>query len=173
MQRVVWTLQVLACALAAGCGSAGDDGMMQPGIPEIELGTGTVYYERFTDGQEIPLYQGPQGGFHFLMHARMRGMQFGDDRDPEGQDNPVTEFSAFDARSTRVDLRRGIYTLGYRPVEGGDWGELPSGKIIEVRNELAMALLGTEITLRVQITDVDGLMAEDIVRVRVQDEFAR
>lgn len=67
------TLVVLGALGALGCGDGGtggrtdaghDDGGADAGDPHLVLGTGRMAYEPLADGQEVPLYMGPQGGWH-------------------------------------------------------------------------------------------------------------
>lgn len=47
----------------------------KPGPPEVILGTGQTDYAPLTDGQELQLEQGPQGGHHIWMAVRMKNLR--------------------------------------------------------------------------------------------------
>ncbi len=41
------------------------------GAPEVSVGTGTDGWEELTEGQEVPIWYGSQGGYHIDITARM------------------------------------------------------------------------------------------------------
>lgn len=47
----------------------------KPGPAEVILGTGQTDYAPLTDGQELQLEQGPQGGHHIWMAVRMKNLR--------------------------------------------------------------------------------------------------
>jgi hypothetical protein len=47
----------------------------KPGPPEVILGTGQTDYATLTDGQELQLEQGPQGGHHIWLAVRMKNLR--------------------------------------------------------------------------------------------------
>ena len=66
---------VYLAAVCAGCSSdTGGDGDASTDVdastdpprtdPWMEIGTGVTEFEPLTEGQEIPIVQGPQGGYH-------------------------------------------------------------------------------------------------------------
>lgn len=61
---------VLLCL--AGCGGADGGG---PDVPaELELGSGEASFEPASDGSELALYAGTQGGHHVWLSMRVRGL---------------------------------------------------------------------------------------------------
>lgn len=155
---------LLAAALTlAGCGDAPPGPV---GEPEVEIGTGMVSFLPLSDGQALDLVAGPQGGFHFHVHARMRGMSPGDPRDRTAPGNPTTWFRALDDTGARVDIPE-VEQLGYAPQEGGaeGWHTLPSARLMLIQNAAAVTLEGRVVTLEVQVRDAHGRMAGDTVQI--------
>lgn len=68
----VW-LAALALVLASSCAAQGAV-VHEPEQASIEIGTGTWRFEPLVDGQEIPLVHGAQGGWHFWLAVRARGI---------------------------------------------------------------------------------------------------
>jgi hypothetical protein len=173
---------VLACALAlAGC--PGDPGhRIDAGpAPVAEIGTGTLAFEPLDDDQPVELVKGPQGGHHFIVHARMRGLTPGDPRQSGLPENPTTYFRALDENGVRVDIPE-IRQIGYTPETGNDagpeagpdagpeagsdrWYTLPSGRLLIIDNAAADRLYGRPVTLEVLIRDPSGRQAGDTARI--------
>jgi hypothetical protein len=131
----------------------------------VELGTGMFTFERLADGQTLDLNAGPQGGFHFVVHARMRGLAPGDPRQPGLPENPTTFFRALDENGVRIDVPE-VRQLGYAPdPEVGGWYALPSGRILLIDNLVARGLYGRSVTIELQIQDSSGRIAGDTARV--------
>ena len=61
----------LALLGLAACGEAGPEAL------SVELGTGETRFEPVTDGQEVPLVFGPQGGHHVFISFRAAGLPSG------------------------------------------------------------------------------------------------
>src|SRR5690606_15592460 len=134
-----------AALLLAGCGG---DGPPDPeGMPEVEIGTGMISFLPLEDGQPLDLVAGPQGGYHFHVHARMRGMAPGDPRDQNAPGNPTTWFRALDDTGARVDIPE-VRQLGYAPPDSNDggWFTLPSGRILLIQNSAAVTLYDRVVT---------------------------
>jgi hypothetical protein len=132
---------------------------------EAEIGTGMFSFAALPDGASLDLVSGPQGGFHFIVHARMRGLSPGDPQRPGLPDNPTTWFRALDENGARVDIPE-VRQLGYAPqASGDDWYILPSGRILLIDNQAAPRLYGRPVTIEVQIRDASGRMAGDTARI--------
>lgn len=133
---------------------------------EAEIGTGMFAFAPLVDGASLDLVAGPQGGFHFVVHARIRGLSPGDPRQPELPGNPTTWFRALDENGERVDIAE-VRQLGYAPQGGDDegWYILPSGRILLIENEAAPRLYGRPVTIEVQIRDADDRWAGDTARI--------
>ncbi len=134
---------------AVGCSDPGS----VLGDAEIELGTGTIEFEPLPNGTQLTAIAGIQGGFHFNVHARARGIVPGDPSMPNLRDNPITRFAAF-LDGERVDLELAVYKLGYQPTT--DAFELPSGRLLVLDNDRVEELYGQEVVIEVRVEDVDG-----------------
>ena len=143
----------------AACGAP-----TEPGDgPGAEIGTGTLVFDPLEDGQPLDLIAGIQGGFHFVLHARMAGLEPGDAQQSSHPDNPVTRFRVLDQAGARVDIEE-VRTVGYEDV-GDGWHALASGRIVRIANDRVPALYGTEVRIQLRIDDVHGRVAQDEVRV--------
>jgi hypothetical protein len=158
----------LAWALAGcppGAGGAPDaDVDWGDAVPggAAELGTGTVDFEPLDPFEELDLVQGPQGGFHFIVHARIRDMIPGDADDPDPSENPWTRFSAFRADGVQIDSRFPAVRVGYD--DDGDpdgWFTLRSGRLLVIDNAEVPAIYGTQVRIVLAVRDVDGKVATD------------
>lgn len=130
------------------------------GPEEIELGTGALNFEPLMDGQGLLLVAGIQGGFHFVVNARIRGLLSGTPSIPGELGNPQTRFSIFREDGTQIDAMSRPYRLGYRAIENG-WFEMPSGRILQIdQNLVEDGLLPTlyqeQVRLTVEIRDASG-----------------
>jgi hypothetical protein len=61
----------LALLCLAGCG---DTRGSPDGLPELELGSGEATFEPASNGSELALYAGTQGGHHVWLSMRVRGL---------------------------------------------------------------------------------------------------
>ena len=166
-------LCALSCAVGApGCGSdsSGSGG-------EAEIGTGTVAIEPLSDGDRLDLIAGQQGGFHFVVHARMRGLSPGEPRQPGHPSNPTTYLRVLDEDGERVDLPE-VRSLGYvaeappgdasppsSPPADDLWYALPSARIVLIDNDRVADLYDRPVTLEIFIEDVEGRTATASVEV--------
>lgn len=147
-----------------GCGGddAGgppDTGVM-PGDAWVELGTGAVEFEALEPEADIVLVAGPQGGHHFVVSARMSGLQPGDPSMPGTAQNPSTRFSVWSEAGLELDVEPPPYRLGYEEVGDGVY-ELPGGHIIQVREEEVPALYGARVRIAVDLSDAAGVAVAD------------
>jgi hypothetical protein len=138
-------------------GDPGDDG--PPDDATAELGTGTTEFEPLPDESELILVAGPQGGHHFVVHARMRGLDPGDPAMPGLAANPRTRFFVENSQGDRVDVDQAPYRLGYKAV--GDDLVLPSGRIVQVLEEEVPSLYGQRVRIDLEVTDANGESASD------------
>ena len=140
------------------------------GPQAIELGTGGVAFEALSEDQELLLVNGIQGGFHFVVHARMRGMLGGTPASPGALGNPQTRFSIYREDGTRIDSMAPPYRLGFREADDG-WLEMSSGRILQLSQVLVLegilpGLYAEKVRLVVEIRDVEGVEAMDEIWVR-------
>jgi hypothetical protein len=171
------SLLVPAAVLIAAAGCSTETITVEPdaylcysgGIPEgareegtVELGTGIASFEQLEPDQDLVLVQGIQGGTHFDVHARIRGMDPGDATDTRHPDNPRTIFKAYAEDGTRLDGASCGWTLGYE--EAGDWAYISSGR------RLVLLLRHREhfdrrVRLLVEVLDAQGRYAKDEIWV--------
>jgi hypothetical protein len=157
-----------AAALSTGCGGGGgpgDDGDDANDADDggsggsVELGTGTTAFEPLGEESDLVLVAGPQGGHHFVVHARISGLDPGDPSQPGLVSNPATRFTVTDEDGARLELEMAPYRLGYELVDG-DY-VLPSGRIVQVREAAVPSLYGSRAHIEVVVTDADGQSASD------------
>ena|GEM_PF-3452875 len=148
---------VVLCASAIGCSDGGgdDDG----GNAVVELGTGTIDFEPMAADAELEIIAGPQGGHHFIVHARAQNIIPGDPSIPGLDANPRTTFAAFTETGEQIDMMFPPYTLGYR--RDGDWLVLPSGRILQVHDEVVDSLIGHRVRITVHVIDAAGTSGDD------------
>ena len=158
--RLAFVFAILALAACPGGGSQ-DAGQLA-----VELGTGTLDFEPITPEQDLELIAGPQGGHHFIVHARATGLVPGDPSQPGQTGNPQTRFSVFDEDGLQVDLQFPPYVLGYRD-DGDGWYVLPSGRILQLVEVEVPRLYGTRVRIGVRVEDVLGATGSDERWVRV------
>jgi hypothetical protein len=153
---------ILVVAAAGAC--SGDDGGDCPSAGvTVEIGTGTTAFEPLSAGQELLIEAGPQGGHHFILHARMRGMTPGDPRLPGQSGNPRTLFT-IQHDGQPVHLAQSPYRIGYEATPDGFY-TLPSGRIIQFDESRVAALDGERLLATVAISDADGACGTDAVEV--------
>jgi len=109
---------------------------------------------------ELELVAGPQGGHHFVVHVRARGIRPGDPSQPGESINPTTEFQVFDSDMVRIDAMFPPYLLGFRNA-GAGWLALPSGRILQVLESEAARLYGERVLIRVRVEDSAGTAGTD------------
>lgn len=129
-----------------------------PGVT-AEIGTGNVDFEPLTAGQSVQIETGVQGGYHVIAHARITGMAPGDAAEPGSSSNPETTFCAFrmaDGAAIHLQPTTPLF-LGYEP--DGAAFTLPSGRILQLSNEVAPSLGGETIVLSVAVRSPDGQQA--------------
>ena len=150
-------------ATSAGCGG-GDggkpDSAVTPADAWVELGTGTTSFESVAEDSDQVLVAGPQGGHHFILSAKMHGLQPGVPTNPGTVYNPSTRFSVWSESGDQLDIDPPPYHLGYEEVADGVYA-LAGGHIIQVREEEVAALYGGRVKLRVEIEDTNGAKVTD------------
>ena len=154
---------LILLATSAACGPSnggGPDSAVTPTGAWAEIGTGTVGFERLAEDGDMLLVAGPQGGHHFIVTARMHGLEPGNPEEPGSTYNPATRFSVWSESGEQLDIMPGAYHLGYEEAGDGVY-ELRGGHIIQVREEEVAALYGARVRVRVEITDPSGSKVSD------------
>lgn len=149
-------LLTLLILTLVGCG---DDPPNGPGI--IEIGTGALDWEPLTEGQDLEIIAGPQGGYHFVINARIQNLLPGEPSSISALGNPQTRFAIYLEDGSRVDVMAQPYRLGYRRADE-IWHELPSGRILQLEDDLIAEenlipeIYGQDVRLEVEIRDARG-----------------
>ncbi|HKE19699.1 MAG TPA: hypothetical protein VKB80_32705 [Kofleriaceae bacterium] len=126
----------------------------------IELGTGFMKFEPLVDEQELQVQSGAQGLHHFVVNARMWGLDPGDIGN-EGVDQPQTRFSAFFEDGSVVDDLDCSYPLFYVKEDGGDAYDLYAGRLLVLGEGLLDAIGGKRIRIVAEVVDVEQGYARD------------
>jgi hypothetical protein len=142
--------------IAGACGEDGGDAACRA---TAEIGTGTLEFEALLPEADLEVVVGPQGGHHFILHARMTGLDPGQPALPGDASNPRTAFTTFRGEE-RVSLDQPPYRLGYEESAGGELA-LPGGRIVPFDEAFVAELDGARLDVTVEITDVDGDCATD------------
>lgn len=162
MDRLPWKVLLMALLITlCNCTSnpnEGDDA-------SISLGTGTTDFVSLNDNQTLPLIAGIQGGYHFIVHAQVRGeLIAGDSRSPGLVGNPQTSFAIYRENGERIDGEAPPYRLGYVE-EREKLYSLPSGRQVRLdvnlQNTLVPAIYGERLRLTVGLRDASGLRLGD------------
>lgn len=177
--RRTW-LVALAFALAAGCTRGGGDDPPAPGpapepepaldaalepepdvppIPDaappafVEIGGGARRFEALTSGQEVPIIQGPQGGFHVWGGFRGRGFP----------DDEVRIFFELDLDGEVI--ANADYTEFELPVDSTGLFSYAAVAVIWFENDRVEPTSGNPMTLTVTVTASDGQTLSDSTRI--------
>lgn len=177
-------LSVLAGVSAPGCGDGGASPDASPvdgpdpnapdaraacyaggGTPtpgaEVDVGAFQygVGYAPLQENQELDLYAGPQGGHHFFLHARIRGLSPGDQDQPR-ETQPATWFSIYREDGTDITGPECVYPLAYEMKENGDW-VLPYSPLVTLAGGQVPAIYGKRVRIKVEVMDGEGRYATD------------
>lgn len=148
-------LIALVAIAAAGC--AGED---EPAT--ITIGTGQDSFEALVDGDEVPVIQGPQGGFHIFGSFWATGIEPGDPDNLQSPDNPTAQFRVFEG-DVRVDIAEAtLFTQGLEEVDGG-YGTIGRLVILDITDDAELD--GATVRFEVAILDVHGKSASDAVEL--------
>lgn len=165
LQTSLPLLLLISCSTLGGCG---EDPPSGPAV--IEIGTGALDFETITEGQDLGIIAGVQGGYHFVINARIQNLLPGDPSAPNALGNPQTRFSIYLEDGSRVDNMAAPYRLGYR--DGADgWDEMPSGRILQLDDgliadeNLIPEIYGQNVRLVVEIRDTRGDESDDEIWV--------
>jgi len=128
---------------------------------QLEIGTGAAQFEALVEGQELAIIAGPQGGYHFIINARMQGFLPGFPLQPGLLGNPQTRFSIFLENGEQVDIQANPYRLGYQK-SLDSWYELPAGRFLRLSDNLIASenllpnIYGQRVRLEVRLRDAKG-----------------
>jgi hypothetical protein len=160
-----------ACPLALAPAEApaetdcwGGGGTPAEGI-EVMLGANLGEVQLIEPEQDLVLYRGLQGGVHFFLNARIRGMTPGDPKNVLAA-NPITLFSVMREDGEPVQLVECAFRMGYREVDECAY-ELPFSRLIQIENAYKEIVFGERVLIRAEVRDSQGRygVAERWVRV--------
>lgn len=132
--------------------------------PGLELGTGNDEYVEVSDGDEMIVILGPQGGYHLDGSLRVQGIEAGDDRDLSDPDNPLTTFQVRRADGTIVSGLKGAdrveFRQGIAPADEPGVYEMVGRRILlDIQDD--SELVGQMLEVSVTVEDVDGVTLTD------------
>ncbi|MCA9542303.1 MAG: hypothetical protein KC620_25575 [Myxococcales bacterium] len=121
----------------------------------IELGTGDDDFKPITDGEDIWIIKGPQGGYHLLGSVRVTGIDAGNPDDLDDPSNPTTAFEIWED-DERVDADVAHYTQALGPV----WNDPDTfemiGRFVILDIQSDRELAGATLRFKVSVTDAQG-----------------
>jgi hypothetical protein len=173
MRATVGLLMAGVAASIAGCGASDEpppsvcwpEGATPGG--EVDLGTGSLAFEPLADGDPLIVVNGPQGGNHVLLHARVRNLEGGDPA--ERSTLPYTRFSLFRADGSQIAVASCGSQLAYsEPAD--DWLSLQYGRFVIVLQAAAAEIVDEEGRAVVEVVDCEGRYATDERTVRLVAE---
>jgi hypothetical protein len=140
------------------CYSGG--GTPTPGA-EVDVGAFRIGigYAPLQENEELSVYEGGQGGHHFFLHARIRGMSPGDPDQPL-ETKPATWFSLYREDGTDFTVAECVYPLAYEMNEAGDW-VLPYSPIVQFTGGQVPGIYGKRVRVKVEVMDGEGRYATD------------
>jgi len=149
----------LLLTLMLGCAPSEDTGATV--TPQAQIGTGEWEWSELSDGGEIEVIQGPQGGFHLLGSVRVAGLEAGDPDSLGDADNPTSTFQVW---VEGVPLAPGaVYVQGLEPIlgEGTLFSHEMVGRFAILDIESDDVLDGVSVEFEVEVVDVDGIVVQD------------
>lgn len=152
---------VLPLLVVASCGGDPSEDLCATAALEpvsLVLGTGSIFFEDITDGQDLPISQGPQGGFHVYGSLRASGLHPGTWEDFTDPLNPVVSFDIIDSDGQTL----GGFTELPRPLKVRSDGtlELVGEYVVLDIGEMNDVTFQT-VTLSVEVADTCGSVISD------------
>jgi hypothetical protein len=148
------TLIGLALSLLAGCPA--------PGPASVKVGTGELSFSPLTDGDDVEVVLGPQGGYHIYGSMQVTGIDPGNPDSLGDPSNPTVAFAVFDGED-RLD-RGAVYTQGLdESEERGVYEMIGRLLILDITDD--DEVVGHTFDVEVYVQDVDGVEVTDAVSV--------
>jgi hypothetical protein len=122
----------------------------------VELGTGEWEWEPLEAGGEIPVIQGPQGGFHLLGSVRVSGIEAGSADDLSDPLNPTTTFSVWVDGENIAPSSRFVQGLDESSANARPFHHEMIGRFVIMNIASDDELDGVELELSVAVQDVHG-----------------
>lgn len=126
----------------------------------IELGTGEWDWEPLDSGDEIPVIQGPQGGFHLLGSVRVSGLEPGTADDLSDPNNPTTTFGVWVNGENIAPSSRFVQGLDASEKGAQPYRNQMLGRFVIMDIEADDELDGVQLEMSVQVEDIHGTIAE-------------
>jgi hypothetical protein len=142
--------RLLACGLALACAEA---------EPAIELGTGEIEFEPLSDGGEIEVVRGPQGGYHLLGSVRVAGIDPGNTEDLSDRSNPTTTFQVFEGERSLAPFAS--FTQGIGEGSSAQWPYEMIGRLVVLDIDSDAELDGHQVRFEVQVRSAGGVELTD------------
>jgi hypothetical protein len=133
----------------------------EPLGPSLEIGTGDQEFEALNDGDDAVVIQGPQGGFHLLGALRATGVEPGDTANVFDENNPTMHFTVRED-GERVDVSN-AFIQGLDDAGRGVYEVI--GRFVFLDIQADEELVGSVVTLRVELTDINGVVLSDEVEL--------
>jgi len=139
-----------------------DTGQDEPDeIPQmIALGTGEWEWASLDEGGELPVIQGPQGGFHFLGSVRVSGIEAGSPDDLSDLRNPTTTFWVLKDGVQLAPSSRFVQGLDPAPEQAHPYEYEMIGRFVIMDIESDDELDRVEVEMGVRIEDIEGVVLE-------------
>jgi hypothetical protein len=156
------SLVLLASLWIYGCtGSGGGHPEPDGGSAlSVKIGTGVVDWAPIPASGQLGVVKGPQGGFHFIVNAKVDAMdQPGNPDDPGSTTNPVTTFQAFGEDGGVLNWDLPPYHLGYFKGVSGAY-EI-GGHILRLQIPTQEFILGQHVRIKVTVEQVNGKTGTD------------
>lgn len=159
-----WCLAFALCLTTVACDGAEEPDagpQVDAGGARVELGEGTSRFETLTDGQDVELIAGVQGGYHINLTGRLYGFAL---------DDVTLDYEAVPVGATAPISMPTQLVLDASDFVPDSGGVLRAGDFLIMEVETPADVVGMELDVTLTVTDAAGETASDTRRVRVVDE---
>ncbi len=159
-----WSLRTAALLslVAVSCTPADEPEL---GDAWVVVGAGEESYSELVDEDEVPIVQGPQGGFMIALSLQAGGVVGGDPLDPTKPANPRATFQAFPSEDPEAAPLGSITVVrGLTPI-GGKAFELLGTWLIFDPSLPVESYFDTDMEIVVTLVDTEGDTASDSVAI--------
>ncbi len=137
-------------------------GCVDLGPSWVAIGQGEAEHVELSEGDAVPIVQGPQGGYMVALSLRAGGLLAGDPADPTDPDNPRVTFQAF---AEGVEDPLGSITVVRGLAEVDDELELTGTWLVFDAALDTSVYFDQPVELAVRVVDPQGNEAEDAATV--------
>ncbi len=127
----------------------------------VEMGEGTSRFEPLTDGQDVELIAGVQGGWHINLTGRLYGLTL---------DGITLDYEAVPVGGTAPISMPTELVLDATDFVPDSGAFLRAGDFLIMAVEDPAEVVGMELDVTLTATDTDGRSVSDTRRLRVVDE---